>query len=171
MYIQNRKKEIFEILIDTEDVKKIQKSDLCWSVGWNVIKGDPFKGHYYVKASKYLGIINGKPKYESIYLHRFLLGLTDRLVLADHINKNALDNRKENLRITNFAGNTKNRRGANINSQSGNRNVSLIEGKYIVQLQINGINTILGEFTDVNKAGEFAEKMRQKYYGEYAGDG
>jgi len=27
----------------------------------------------------------------------------------------------------------------------------------------------LGKFSDVHKAGEFAEEMRQKYYGEFAG--
>jgi hypothetical protein len=40
-----------------------------------------------------------------------------------------------------------------------------------VQLQINGKNTILGKFPyeQLEEAGAFAEQMRQKYYGEYAG--
>lgn len=174
MYITNRKEEVFEVLIDTEDIEKIQESGLCWSAGWNVIKGDPFKGHYYVKASKYLGVINNKVEHESIYLHRLILGITDRFVLVDHINKNALDNRKENLRITTFGGNTKNRRGANINSQSGFRNVSWnkVLSKWVIQLQINGKNHVFDEkFDSVEEANIFAEQMRQKYYMDYAGDG
>jgi hypothetical protein len=51
----------------------------------------------------------------------------------------------------------------------GYRNVSLIKGKWVVQLQIDGKNTKLGSFDDVHEAGKFAEEMRQKYYGEFAG--
>lgn len=40
---------------------------------------------------------------------------------------------------------------------------------YHVQLQINGKNKVLGKFSDVHEAGRFAEEMRQKYYGEFAG--
>lgn len=40
-----------------------------------------------------------------------------------------------------------------------------------MQLQINKKNTVLGKFDyeDLDKAGQFAEEMRQKYYGEFAG--
>jgi hypothetical protein len=50
--------------------------------------------------------------------------------------------------------------------------VSLIAGYYRIQLQIEGRNHIFPEkFKDVDKAGKFAEKMRKKYYGKYAGSG
>ena len=35
---------------------------------------------------------------------------------------------------------------------------------------INGKNTPLGKFDDVDEAGVFAEKMRQKYYKDFAGE-
>jgi hypothetical protein len=35
---------------------------------------------------------------------------------------------------------------------------------------INGKNTVLGKFSDVHEAGKFAEEMRQKHYGDYAGE-
>ena len=40
-----------------------------------------------------------------------------------------------------------------------------------VQLQVDGKGKILGMFPEdkLEEAGRFAEKMRQKYYGEYAG--
>lgn len=40
-----------------------------------------------------------------------------------------------------------------------------------MQLQVDGKNTCLGRFAyeDLDKAGKFAEEMRQKYYGEFAG--
>ena len=42
---------------------------------------------------------------------------------------------------------------------------------WIVQLSINKKNTCLGkfEYDELDKAGQFAEEMRQKYYGEFAG--
>ena len=66
-----------------------------------------------------------------------------------------------------------NRSGKNKNNTSGYRNVSYIkgEGKYIVQLQVDGKNKRLGEFDDVHEAGKFAEEMRKKYYGKYKGAG
>lgn len=92
-------------------------------------------------------------------------------VLVDHRNYDTLDNRKENLRIVQSQANTRNRSGRNSNNKSGYRNVCLVKGKWIVQLQINGRNTKLGSFDDVHKAGAFAKEMRNKYYGEFAGKG
>lgn len=40
-------------------------------------------------------------------LHRFILNVTDRSILVDHINRNGLDNRKINLRLTNNSENKK----------------------------------------------------------------
>ena len=90
---------------------------------------------------------------------------------VDHINNNTLDNRKCNLRISEHKHNTRNRHGKNSNNKSGFRNVSWDGYRWIVQLQINGKNTILGKFPyeQLEEAGTFAEQMRQKYYGEYAG--
>lgn len=43
------------------------------------------------------------------------------------------------------------------------------ERSWVVQLHINNKNERLGYFDNVDEAGKFAEKMRQKYYGEFAG--
>lgn len=45
---------------------------------------------------------------------------------------------------------------------------SNLTNNWIVQLQINGKNTKLGRFDDVDVAGKFAEEMRQKYYQNFA---
>ena len=92
---------------------------------------------------------------------------------VDHINGNTFDNRKTNLRIVEDSNNLTNRKSKNSNNKSGYRNVcwSKSESKWLVQLQINGKNTVLGKFDDVDEAGRFAEEMRQKYYGEFAGKG
>jgi hypothetical protein len=88
----------------------------------------------------------------------------------DHINHNTLDNRKENLRICTFNQNAQNRRGKNKNNSSGHRNVTLSKGNYIVQLQINGKNKCFLITKNYSKACEVADRMRKKYYGEFAGE-
>lgn len=83
--------------------------------------------------------------------------------------KKTLDNRRSNLRVTTNSKNNRNRKGMNINNKSGYRNVSWRDNGWVVQLQINGKNTVLDKFDDVDEAGAYAEKMRKKYYKEFAG--
>ena len=81
-------------------------------------------------------------------------------------------NRKENLRVILPNENLRNRESRNINNKSGFRNVSWDGHRWVVQLQINGKCVALGRFPyeQLEQAGLFAEQMRQKYYGEYAGN-
>jgi len=90
---------------------------------------------------------------------------------VDHINHNTLDNRKSNLREITTSENTRNRKSKNTNNTSGYRNVCWDKqrDKWMVQLHLEGKNKRLGYFDDVHEAGEYAEKMRKKYYGEFAG--
>jgi hypothetical protein len=157
IYIKQRNDKIHEVLIDTEDLERIIALNLRWGVCWyKKIKS------YYCRATRY--------KFLHLYLHKFILG-TDSCVdfPIDHINHNTLDNRKSNLRMVSKFDNIKNRSGKNSNNKSGYRNVCLVDGWWIVQIQINGKNTRLGKFEDVHEAGKFAEEMRKKYYGEFAG--
>lgn len=83
-----------------------------------------------------------------------------------------IENQK--LRIIEQGNNLKNRKGRNSNNKSGYRNVSWkkSENVWVVQLQINKKNTVLGKFPkdQLEEAGKFAEQMRQKYYGKFAGN-
>ena len=81
-------------------------------------------------------------------------------------------NRKSNLRVISHSNNATNRKSRNKNNKSGYRNVCWDGYKWVVQLSIDGKNTHLGRFDyeDLDKAGKFAEEMRQKYYGEFAGN-
>ena len=47
---------------------------------------------------------------KTVYMHRFILGVDDRAVTVDHINKNTLDNRRRNLRIVTSSQNCQNRK-------------------------------------------------------------
>lgn len=59
------------------------------------------------------------------------------------------------------------------NNRSGYRNVCWEKKskRWIVQLQVNGKNTVLKKFkeNELEEAGKYAEKMRKELYGKFAG--
>ena len=165
--LRRRNQESLWAIIDIDDLKKVVEFDYTWHAEWKKdING------YYASATKHLGIIDGKQKSKSVYLHKFILNDESRIDI-DHINHNTLDNRKENLRMSKVFENSRCRKGKNINNQTGYRNVSYIkrdrEHPYWVQLSVEGKGRVFGKFSDVDEAGAYAEEMRQKYYGEFAG--
>lgn len=157
--------KIIEIMVDMDDFEDI--NHYSWHADWRNVMNN-----YYITRTEYLGIVNGKPGYKTIYLHNSILSPPKGKVV-DHINHNPLDNRKRNLRLVCRSKNGKNRKGSNSNNTSGYRNVSWSKDykQWLVQLQVNGTNKVLGKFDDVHIAGEFAEEMRQKHYGKFAGRG
>lgn len=108
-------------MIDKEDVKKIR--NYRWyknTLGYVVYKT----------------VENGK---EYCYLlHRVIMD-PNKDKLIDHINSNKLDNRKNNLRITDKQGNIQNRIGSWKHSKSGIRNVSFDKKRkiWIARLTFN----------------------------------
>ena len=159
-------KESLWTIIDLDDLEKVINFPYTWYA-----KLSPNNNCYYAFASEHLGVReNGTQKKRIVALHQFVLD-TDKIV--DHIEHDTLDNRKSKLRIIDNKHNLRNRKGRNNNNKSGYRNVSWSNGeqKWIVQLQVNGKNTCLGKFPkdQLEEAGKFAEEMRKKYYGEFAG--
>jgi hypothetical protein len=163
LYLEKKNEEIYETIIDTEDLDKLIKYNNTWHTFYSATAKTN-----YVAATKRRENSN---KYNTVYLHRLLTDAPPDSYV-DHINHNTLDNRKKNLRITTNDKNTRHRRSKNSNNKSGYRNVcwSESDNKWIVQLQINGKNTVLGYFNDVHEAGKFAKEMRKKYYKKYAGE-
>jgi hypothetical protein len=158
--------EVFEVYIDAEDLHIIDELD--YKV--HVRKFKDYRS-YYAMITVYLTNEAGKKPNKYLLLHRLIMNVKNPRIKVDHINHNTLDNRKTNLRLCSNSNNNRNRERKNSNNKSGYRNVCWLKkyNKWCDQLQINGKNTILGKFDDVDEAGTFAEQMRQKYYGEYAG--
>lgn len=63
---------------------------------------------------------------KSIPLHRFIMGVSDKNILIDHINHNTLDNRKINLRIATKRENSINTKN-NIKNRTGFKNISICD--------------------------------------------
>ena len=161
MKLVSKKDGVHYTLFDLHYIDKVINSKLSWHLKW-----DSSLQSYYCKATKYLGLKDGKPKYKTVYFHRFITDTLDSDYYIDHMNHDTLDNRLDNLKITTQQDNTRNRRGANRNSATGVRNVSYDVRKemYIVQLQVKGVNTVVGEFTTLEGAKQFATNKRKELY-------
>ena len=145
------------VIIDLDDFDKIINFPYTWYAKYSVnAKG------YYACASQYIPELKHA---RTVLMHQFIMGIdrTAREFNVDHQNHNTLDNRKENLRITNVPNNSKNREKRNNNNKSGYRNVCWDKSykQWKVQLQVNGKNAILGMFPEgkLEEAGKFAEQM------------
>lgn len=162
--LNRRGKENFYTIIDLDDLEKVLSVPFTWYARY-----DRDSKSYYAVATEYLDMQNSKRQTRTVLLHQFILETKD---IVDHINHDTIDNRKSNLRKIKQQNNLTNRKSRNSNNKSGYRNVSLSGNRWIVQLQVDGKNTNLGTFPldKLEEAGLFAEKMRQKYYGEFAGN-
>jgi hypothetical protein len=142
------------IIIDEQDVEFVK------TLGLSVVK----RGHLRHVA------INTKPYYKQ-YLHRVLLRIKDPNVIVDHINNNGLDNRRENLRLTNKVGNALNMR-VNVNKKSGlpkgvySGKPSGGKPRYRAIIQIDKINWHLGTFDSIEAAEHAYKKEASKYWSD-----
>lgn len=138
---------VHECLIDTEDLPNVIELNRSWNL----------HGLMYVKCR-----YNTKP----LYIHRFIMKPTG-ILCVDHINHNPLDNRKENLRVTDNKTNMQNRSGPQSNSTSGVRGVSWDNkvGAWLAYVVVDGKHIHIGYFDNIEEAEKEARKGR-KYYHE-----
>ena len=102
------------------------------------------------------------------YLHRFIMNPPDDMVV-DHINRNKLDNRRENLRICTPHENSFN---ASIkrNNTSGVPGVSFDKSrnKWVAYITINKERKNLGLYKTKEEAIEARRRAEIEYFGEFA---
>lgn len=109
---------------------------------------------------------------KQIFLHRFICGQTSPLTdeyVVDHINRNTLDNRRSNLRVTSSYGNARNHSLSKSNS-SGVTGVSYYKpgNKYRAYIQDNDKFVSLGYFDTLDDAIAARKEAEGRIYGEYA---
>ena len=89
--------------------------------------------------------------------------------VIDHVDGNRANNQIHNLRPATWSQNLQNMK-LRPNNKSGCKNVSWCASKkkWVVQLSINGRNTNLGRFDDLELADLVATEARNKYHGAFA---
>jgi hypothetical protein len=97
-------------------------------------------------------------------MHRFLLGLNDPAIRADHINGNGLDNRRENLRAASAAQNSQNRRLPKSNT-SGFKGVFKYFNKWRVYLRSSGQHIWGGNYATAREAAHAYNELALKHHG------
>lgn len=143
------------ILSGTGQEIYVDEADLEWlnCYPWSV------SGHGYAVTW-----IDGK----LVYMHRLILGLTDRKVVGDHRDGNGLNNRRSNLRSCTQAENMRNTRKRSDNT-SGFKGVSSHHsGRWAARLHVNGKKHWLGLHDTPELAHAAYKSAAAKLHGEFA---
>lgn len=123
-----------------------------------------FDGNYASRSIR-IGKVDGKYKTKKIYMHRLILNASNNEIV-DHINKDTLDNRFENLRLATKTINGMNR-GKNKNNTSGYKGVGFKSNRknpWYARIVINGKVKFLGHFKTPKEASIIYEKELTNYF-------
>lgn len=97
-------------------------------------------------------------------MHRLILGVHfEKYPVIDHINRNKIDNRRNNLRICTVFENAMNNK---IIGKSKYRGVTVNGKKYCARITVNGERFIIGLFDSEAEAGMAYINAVKKYYSE-----
>lgn len=146
------------VLIDSEDLSLVE--GLKWFVEYK--QRSTGRKVARVRANSYaLG------KNSPVALHQLVLGRPGLII--DHINRNPLDNRKENLRLANHAGNRVNSDPHAGRKFKGPSRISRPSGdRWECRLWVNGSCLYLGTFDSEIGAAKAYDKKAKELWGEFA---
>ena len=135
--------------IDPEDVEK------CRKYKWHLHDGYAASG-------------NGS---SLIFLHKFVMGVTDPSIMIDHVHGIILDDRRSQLRVCNHAQNIQSQKLSKVNT-SGERNVCWDKqaGKWKVEINAFDKKYNIGLFINYDEACQVARIERQRLHKEFARD-
>ena len=106
-------------------------------------------------------------KRKALYMHRVIMSAPPHLQV-DHINRDKLDNRRENLRFATRSQNQANK-ATPINNSSGFKGVNEHYGRWEARLRYRGKRLHLGRFDDAHHAAQVYDTAALILYQEFAG--
>lgn len=161
IFIERRNGEIYEALIDTEDLPRATKEKswaLCHFSGkWNQRKKFYCRAHRRTEGKKRIDIM----------LHHLVFGKPPKGMMVDHINGDPLDNRKCNLRFVTNHFNQINRTQLNINNKSGYPGVRKEGSKYTAYFKLHYRTYYAGRFETPEEAYIAREQLRANVLDSY----
>ena len=126
------------------------------------------------ELNKYRWMLNGtgyayrKHNNKKELMHRVILKITDSQIAIDHINRNKLDNRKENLRIASKSQNGANTEKTKKPTSSIFKGVSKKNNIFQATIRFNNKNYFIGYFHNEMEAAQNYDYYALKYFGEFA---
>lgn len=144
---------MYEVVIDTEDLSKINKFKTTWNIQFRDGKVESVR----TKTQK--------NKIRKLHLmHRVINDCPEELVV-DHIDGNPLNNRKSNLRNVTSLENMTNLK-VETDSITGYRGVYFEASisRYRVRFKKNGKNHSFGSYKTLKEAKEIADKARRELF-------
>ena len=145
----------YDVMIDDDDIEKVS--------GYNWRLFSLRKGDVYFKA--YTGYNKGEK--DHLFLHRFIMGVTDPKIYIDHKNGDRLDNRKSNLRMCSKAENQRNSIKSSLN-KVGVKGVGRDRYRFKARVYVDSKEIYLGSFATLQEAHLAYCRGAIKYYGEFA---
>jgi hypothetical protein len=109
------------------------------------------------------GYASGHDGRRTVYMHRLIAKAPDGLEV-DHINRNRLDNRRSNLRLTDRAGNARNKTA----TRSRFRGIRQVGSFWGVRLRHEGIRHVLNGFATAEDAALAYDIVAIALFGVYA---
>lgn len=129
----------------------------------------------YLWRKKYNGYVGAYERGRSrltakiVYIHRIILGITERSISVDHINGDPLDNRKQNLRLATQTQNNANQRNQEgCSSKYKGVSFNKEKNKWNAYINCNHKRYRLGYFNSEFMAAITYDKMAKLLFGEYA---
>lgn len=152
--IISHKLGVFELKIDNDDI------DRCKLYRWNINNfNKKMKRGYFYAISKDVGL-----------LHRYILDVSGRENVVDHINGDMLDNRKENLQTCSVQENAR-KQQFRLTNTSGYTGVHWYPynnvNKWMAKIVVDYKCVNLGYYNDIEDAIKARKDAELKYFGEF----
>jgi hypothetical protein len=147
------------VMVDDEDYEKV----ILYY--WYGMKES--YGRIYAFTTADYNKLTGKRK--TIRMHRLIMGVTDRKIQIDHIDRNGLNNQKDNLRLCNHSQNQQNKIKRN-NCSSQYKGVSRPKDRknWKVEIYFNGNYLRIGTFKSEEEAAKAYDEKAKELHGEFA---
>lgn len=149
-FLIKSKHGIFEVIVDNED------TEAALSRKWSI-----------TKTNNYIRV-EARINKKCVRFHRYLLGVTDKNIEIDHINRNPLDNRRSNLRIASREQNMRNVTFKSRPNKTGYIDVYKSNQKYCACISINDKTFHIGRYETPEQAAIARDQFAYKTSGEFA---